>query len=697
MDVKSRLFALCVASTVLAGCNGDGSGESTEFAVAATTVVSTTDGDQANRRAITPQVMLERKSLTANPLRPRPFEPGYFTGVRNPLVVAQASDVVFLSDARTDFVAPWDPLVEGVVVAENRGARRLRIDFEVTNVLATEAGAAMMPHPQPWRFILNPGERNAIRASVSPPRADLVQADASFRFKVRITNTADYADAQDVEFSLDRRLSASANMDFRTLPDPDAVVAVTVVDAANGAPLSGVPLMMTNGAHELEVAGTDVNGRAVFNVRAWRTARGFDVEYALVANAGAGGLIDRTAGPRVKPGYGQARGVVTPREGQTHELRLELPASAQTLEYTLDKVMDLGIQSYAFDATVDGEVIATVPFHSGFSDEERSRYAYMHVFNHRGDLLWKAFIGDETPAIDVSRDGSLIATVRKDRASDSHGRAVVYDRTGLVRYEYQTYGDAIPAPLPSRVMEVQISDDNRYLMLGDGEGQLVLVDLQSQVELWKKTDVLGQVRKIRFDRNDSVAYVSSGDGFVRCYDMAGQVLWKTYVDAWAPDMEVTERYLVVSSKSSPTAVHVIDKRLGKTMISIPVPHGGNHIAVSPDEQLLWYGTDVGGGFVGLHNVTYTIDGETRHFLGSSGQEAVFTRDSEQLLVKSARSVALYNRDGQALWQRQLAPDGTGDSISHLLWISPDGRHIVAGMNNNPSSRFWGQAYFLSRP
>lgn len=702
MDAKREFLLLCVTATVLAGCNDDGSGESAGSTVVVIPVVSATDGSLATRRAITPQVMLERQSLAADPRHPRPFEPGYFTGLNSPSLRAEALGVAFLADdAPMRFLTPWDANVNRAVLVENRGTSPARVDFKVTTAMSPDPGDPFVSFPQVNRFLLTPGERTVIQSGF-PPNPSItgrVGADASFHVTATVSIVgADASSSRDVSFTLANVLDSDPvrtgpGVPGAPMPDADATVVVTVVDANTGRPLQGVQVWASNGAYAVDGPGdgTDASGRTRFSVKAYRDARGLDAGYAFVANPGQTGLLDVQRGAIA--GYGQGRAIVTPKAGQTIELTLQVPPQAPQRVYSVDKVLDLGIQAVQFDATADGSLFATVPFHSGFPDAMREQYAYLNVFNYRGDLLWRTPLHDESPTVDVSRDGSLVATTRKANVEDNWASAVVFDRLGNLVDEFQPY-DGPNAPL--RVVEVQISDDNRLLMAGDVEGGIYLRDLRSRQTLWKQNPSLNQVRKIRFDRQDSVAYVSSGDGYLRCYDMQGHLAWQTFVDAWVYDIEVTAHYVAVSSKAGPSYLHVIDKFTGRTMMSLPVPRGGNNIAVSPDESMLWYGSVSNGGLSGLANTVYWIDGTPRYLLGMHGEEAIFSADSQLVLVKDGRSVALFDREGQSLWRGDVAPHGTGDSISRLIWMSADGKYIVVGMNDDPSSRFWGQAYFLSR-
>lgn len=323
------------------------------------------------------------------------------------------------------------------------------------------------------------------------------------------------------------------------------------------------------------------------------------------------------------------------------------------------------------------------------------------MFDYTGKLLFKKHIVDETPAVDVSRDGSLIATTIKERVSDMHTRAVVYDKQGEVFYisDVMEYDSPLDGMSKKEIWAVQVSDDNKLLAYGDTAGMVWLMDMEADKILWSEF-CGGQVRKLGFDKQDSVLYVSAGDGYLRCFSTSdGSLIWETYVDAWITKWTITDHYITAMTKASPCAVQVVDKHTGENVLSIPVTTGGSEVTMSPDESLIWYGNCFSGGKSSLSNNIYDINGKMLYSMIQPGMTAAFTADSELFAVQNPKTIAVVNREGQILWQYDFALDinhPNSWACATTLWISGDGKHIVSGANGDLSAANLGQIFFFSR-
>lgn len=625
---------------------------------------------------------------------PKPFEAGYFTGLDRPVVLAEVMGVTFSSNKTMNFASPYDANIDRAILVENKGTQPVHIIWDATSQTQGLVEDDLMSHPQPDFFDLEAGKSFIIRLSFQYQPANLKVEDSTFNYKVSVINRAS-SERKTVEFDLDNQVSIK---DYRNPLPGNATVSGRIVDKMNGKPLANLPLKLTDGHFEY-YASTNGSGNYQIAVYAYKNARGFYNEYSLTANAEEkNSYMGKYNGQNKFANYGQERCVIAPKPKDALKFDFALGKKAAQLNYSVDTVMDVGAMAYGHDETADGSVMATVPFHTGFPDAEREKYAYLHVFDYTGKLFFKKHLVDETPTVDVSKDGELIATTIKENVADRFNRAIVYDKKGQIYYQSNEMlmKSSAAQEEKSTIWEVEISDDNRLLAYADTDGSVWLVDMKSGKMMWSTYINTGQIRKLNFDRRDTVLYVSSGDGYLRCYSIEGDLLWKTYVDAWITDLEITKNYIFTMSKASPCNIHVIDKYTGETMVSIPVSSGGFQVAVSPDESLIWYGNTVAAGKSSLSNNVYDIRGNMKYSLGVPGEEAVFSPDSKIFAVKNERTLAVLNRDGQILWQQNLVPDGPGDSISKMLWMSPDGKYIVTSMNNDPSSRFWGQVYFLTR-
>jgi len=629
---------------------------------------------------------------------PKPFEPGYFTALNNPIVVAECMGVTFSADEKAEFTTPYDCNIDRAILAENTGELSVLIAWKVTCQAQGLSEYDIMTHPQPGMLILEPGKSTVIRPCWQYSPVDITLSDATFNVQVDVIDP-NTMQREAVRFDLINNVTVTAHSE--PLPG-NATISGKIISAATGEPLARLPLEITDGNFKY-IVWTDENGEYEASIYAYKNARGYYLEYAMLVNAEASNAqIHMQQGNNDEfAAFGQTRRAFAPKPGETLTIDIALKPKAEQLNYSLSSVMDIGIQAYAFDATGDGSVIATVPFHTGLPDEEREKTAYLHVFDYTGKLFFRKHIVDETPAIDVSMDGSLIATTIEEQVSDEHTRAVVYDRQGELFYmtDVMEYDSPLAGMMKSEIWAVQISDDNRLLAYGDTAGMLWLVDMETDVILWSAF-CGGQVRKLGFDKEDSVLYVSAGDGYLRCFSTNdGSLLWETYVDAWITKWTITEHYITAMTKASPCAVQIVDKHTGENVISIPVTTGGSEVAMSPDESLVWYGNSFSSGKGSLSNNIYDISGRMLYSMIQPGMAAAFTADSELFAVQNTKTIAVVNREGQILWQYDFASDKYHPNSwanATVLWISDDGKYIVSGANGDLSANNLGQIFFFVR-
>ena len=81
-------------------------------------------------------------------------------------------------------------------------------------------------------------------------------------------------------------------------------------------------------------------------------------------------------------------------------------------------------------------------------------------------------------------------------------------------------------------------------------------------------------------------------------------------------------------------------------------------------------------------------------MGNTGQAAAITADSLYIVSKNGQSLSLFSRYGELLWSETIAGDGNPASMNHVLWISPDAKRIIVGLNNRADGNYYGQIYFL---
>ncbi|MFZ5351344.1 MAG: PQQ-binding-like beta-propeller repeat protein [Bacillota bacterium] len=666
-------------------------------------------GDELNQ-GVTEAVKEDWPELVKHP---SPFEKGYFTALDNPVLIASGYDVEVMADkGPITFYYPMDPYVSRTLMIYNKGQDEIAVEYSPKIDIDNFDEQLFINHPQPSVLYLAPGESHPIRlvyalqtGGPNIPKWDTgdmmetpLHVDLTIKSKSSIHGNK-------LSFSLENivQVEGPGGPDF-VEPAANATVSGTVYDSASSIPLSGIDVSVATGRTRIDTV-TDSNGK--FSVPVYTHKRGGTDqwnEFIVTVNdtSDRPQPPDGYSGENAENGFGQARRVVTIKAGETLDFDIVLKPVTYSADYSVDSILDIGLQAYTWDATADGEIMATVPFHTAYPRKVIEDESYLTVFNYMGELLWKYPIHGETPGLDVSRDGSYIATTinkqsyRTEAPVTAGGSAVVFDKEGNIVLEFDPQTEHYWwGSSKSSFVVVQISNDNKYLAAGNGDGTLYLIDIETGEVIWKSFTE-GQVRKLAFDgTEEQVLYAGSGDGYLRAFDMAGGLKWKTYVDSWLTDMSISENHILTTSKSGRAAIHYIDKETGEYEWSYPVEQRGAGVAISPDESYVWYGHDIGGGSTSIRSTIFNSEGLPLYDLGETGQAAAITPDSSYIATKDGNKVALHDRNGQLLWKKNLAPDGFYGSLNHLIWISPDASRIVVALNNRSDGQYYGQLYFLS--
>lgn len=625
---------------------------------------------------------------------PRPFELDYFTGLMSEEVIASFGDIEVIAD-KTPLVFryPMDPFVARTILVKNKGSKEAVIYFKPKITIPNYDETMFINHPQPPVVYLGPSEIHPIRLIYSPqtggPNApswkvgDKIDAPIDLELAVRQQGGT----SETHKVLLENRIEVLSEPGPRSKdPESNAIISGIVVDPVNNEPIAGISVNIFMGRMGID---TKTNSLGMFSTPVYAFMRGG-------TNVWSEAIISVNSNKESSfRDYSTISRIVIPKVDETKKMKIFLPRKTMEAEYKVVKILDIGYQAYAWDASKDSTIFATVPFHTAEKPEVMEKGAYLHVFTQGGELLWKYPLGGETPTVDVSEDGTLIATTRA-KANVNGGRhwggdAILLDNKGNLVREFaaestEFWWGFVNEPFS----EVRLSPNNKYLAAGDSFGRLFLFDVSTGKPLWEDFTE-GQVRKISFD-ND--IYVSSGDGYLRAYDIDGNLLWKTFVDAWLTDMDISENYIAATSKSGRAMLHLIEKKTGDTVWVYPVEQRGSGVEIAPDESYLFYGTDIGRGSTPILGAVFLIAGQPLFDMGNTGQAAAITADSEYIVSKNDQGLSLYSRDGELLWSKLFADDGLSGSMNHLLWISPDAKRIIISLNDKADGQYYGQIYFL---
>jgi len=245
-------------------------------------------------------------------------------------------------------------------------------------------------------------------------------------------------------------------------------------------------------------------------------------------------------------------------------------------------------------------------------------HTYVYLFNGNGQLLWEKLIDGESWAVDITADGSMIA-------SGSHsGKVYVWSREGGLLWQ-------LSSDMHGPIREVRFSHSGRYLAFGptpEGRGYVGLYDAEIGELLWSY-ETGDHVREIEFSLDDEYLVVSSTDGYTYLFTIEGQLLWKRYHGGYLP-------------------------------LILKISEGNDMIVVGGKGQEL-YAYDFEG------NLLWKFQAPDIIQCGDA------TPDLSRIVIESKGLLYMLDREGNLLWRRSISPIG-----HNAIAISPDGHYIVVG-------------------
>ena len=557
-------------------------------------------------------------------------------------------------------------------------------------------------HPNAWDGELDPGAEAIFLYDISNYDFNGQEEDASFDSTFTQNGRVDNDFTQGSNFSL----VFSFNVDYigcvrRDEPESRTATIKGVVTDKQGQPISDCQISIDNMINGIDKeTKTDENGEFSITV----------TPYKWMIN----GQWHETMVVFEAKGFDERAICVYPKDNTTNEVSIVLYEKTESVKYSYDesKIIDLGIQAYDYDANIEKDIAAFVPFHSGLQLETIIDKLYMTVVNTKGDVMFRYKLNDETPYVDISDDGEYLVVMQatgRGRNGAAITRVVILDREGNEVYSR----DKLDTLDNQKIRDIQMIDsdsiefgsrcgelshNNKYLMVATEN--IWLIDWQNDKELWCK-HTCGQVREIKFTEDDKYVIVSSGDAFMYCFDMEGNLIWKTFTGSWATDMEIVDDKLVYTLKTSRGSLGCIDIKTGEIKWIYETMARGSGIAVSPDHTMLWYGNDISGSYSCMHSVVFDIEtGEAKFMLPERyGQAASWSLDGKYLVVKSPTTLSVYNGyTGARLWSRKIitSDGGNAQSNNSSLVVNEDASVIIAAFNNDSSERVYGQAYIFTR-
>lgn len=455
----------------------------------------------------------------------------------------------------------------------------------------------------------------------------------------------------------------------------NAVVEGRVIDE-NGNPLPGC---------EVEVFCPMLDERIFVNT----DAKG---EYSIKVAGATNSITNawREASLIVKnEGYNQRYIPIYPKSNQT--ITAEVTLYEKEFEYVYEEVksLDVGLQAYEYD-TNQNDIISFVPFHTEYDSKDVADKIRLTTTDFDGNVMYEYSMPNEIPYVDVSEDGQY--TVVANNFNDNGGfEVVILDRSGkevykthdlkAVEKKYAPDQSAVDTTL-SRCW--QLSNDNKYLVVSDMDGDIWFIDWQNDKVLWSDYQ-FGQVRNIKFDKDSDVFYLNTGAGGVFCYDFDGNIKWQSEVQSWATKMEVTSKYIVMILKCNTTNLFVLDKTNGDIAWSYDTMQANCTLSVSPDEKHLWYGAHSSSSYSAIGSSVFDLDtgelvGMLTYYNCRGGQ---FSKDGGKIVARGYSDICVYDaKTGALLWRKEFcSPESPDYNLNLAAAINEDGTKIAVALND----------------
>ena len=484
-----------------------------------------------------------------------------------------------------------------VISVKNTGDEVIHIHPEVTGV------------PQGWicvgggDLLLQPGEEGKIVFVFTIfPSTKTKQADV----------TVALYDVRDPS----RRATVMLSVGFTTITPPrDATISGRVLDSSTGKPIAGAKIKVLYwSALDCCEARTDPDGYFTLKVPSAET---LDELYDAYSLRGSPTLFIEFRAE----GY-EYYSLSDVRASRGKTLNLEVYLAPIKAKRSYELAWKQPVEGYGIWKCVpsqDWSLIAVCQGEHGFEglttppDETR-----IYAFDINGTLLWKQTIDKESWAIDVSPDGSKIA-------SGSHaGKAYVWSREGELLWSV----DASPH---GPIREMRFSHSGRFLALGptpEGRGYVGLYDADTGRLLWSY-ETGDHVRELEFSHDDQYLAVASTDGYLYLFTINGTLLWKRFNGGYVPFI------LFISEDGDMIVV------------------GGK------GEELRAY--DLQG------NLLWTFEAPEIVQYGAA------TPDLSRIAVFAQGVLYMFNKHGEIIWHRAVGPIG-----HNAIAITPDGKYIALG-------------------
>ncbi|MDP7358898.1 MAG: WD40 repeat domain-containing protein [Pseudomonadales bacterium] len=280
-------------------------------------------------------------------------------------------------------------------------------------------------------------------------------------------------------------------------------------------------------------------------------------------------------------------------------------------------------QSWAVDVSGDGSLVS-VTTHATRADN------YIYVWDQDGNELWRAPLDSESLDVDISMSNQHVAT---GPPGPSYSLGIYDARTGVKVREFDTNW--------SKIRQVDFTPDGQHIVAGP---MLHMFTLGGET-IWRRYEFSGLPYVIWISSDQSRIMIPDKGDFISMYNGNGDLLWRRMLSVLTYGTMSTDGSLVVA-----------------------LSHGGYLHCYNGEGELLWYRR-------------VPVHGDA----GGAGHNGVdITPDGKYIAVGGGNyTTLLYDAQGNLLWSHQgTAPiDGSEHPYLHSVMavrISPDGTKIVSG-------------------